>query len=150
MEAKTKRIVETEPPIELDNDLCGTLGQIPDGNDIKNIHEENPDVTKCNCEEACELDDNCNGWYWYQENGENRCVLNDGIKLKATNKNYYGALSIKKPDMDKLVTGSRRNNVIISDSSIPEEEEEASGISLMLIVLLVCIILVWLVINKMY
>ncbi len=148
-----KTFVPEEPP------SCGTAGVIPTGAVIKNVHETNPDIGACGCQNKCNEDPTCKGWYYYKEDGKNICKFTDGTQLDVVNKNYYGSLSLQKPNMDNLNYGSSREvisgkdasgSVASETSNVVEKTEEGGGISLIFIIIIVCSVLVYLVLSKMY
>ena len=92
----TKRTAETEEPktfVPEEPPSCGTAGVIPTGKIIKNLHETRPDIGSCGCQNACNEDPTCGGWYYYKEDDKNFCKFTDGSQLDVVNKNYYGCIS---------------------------------------------------------
>ena len=156
----TKRTAETEEPktfVPEEPPSCGTAGVIPTGKVIKNLHETRPDIGSCGCQNACNEDPTCGGWYYYKEDDKNFCKFTDGNQLDVVNKNYYGSLSLQRPDMNNLQPGNTREIITGKDASgsvetgsSTTETSEGGGISLIFIIFIVCFILVYLVISKMY
>ena len=153
------KLDENQEMTGLTNDkVCGMLGTIPNGNVIENVHESNPDITSCGCKDACADNENCNGWYYYKQDGQNYCYLKDGLQLEYVSESYYGALNIDSPNLQ--TSSSRRGGSPSAQTPAPvpaptttpssSDNTSAGGISLIIIIFIVCFLLVYLVLNKMY